>query len=376
MGRVGHPAHRWLIAFAGIAFIAGVLLVSLGSVGRFYGDEWMYLGSRSLDPATWWAAHNEHWVTLHVIAYSALVAVFGTGSYLPFLVALAAVHVATAAGVWRLVAAVGGEGIGLAAAAVFLFLGAGYQNLLWAFQIGMIGGLGLGVWSIVLLRTRPRLAAILMTAAVATSGNGLFVACGGISLAWLVRRSAVPIMLAPFVVFAGWFALIGRSTTNPRGAPLSLDVVLGIPAYLLEGIAAAAGGVLAIGTVLGGLALLGAIDVGLLLLVRGRSVSALIPTAIVVLVAQYVALALSRTGYAAPDESRFIYLAAPWILVVLGWAASAVPDGFRWRATLAAATTVLVIANGIALVHWAERWPSYISDDPRMVEYFARLGAP
>lgn len=76
--------------------------------------------------------HAQHLVALHVAVYTALVAVFVTGSYAPILIVLFAAHVGFGAAVYALIDRHVGSGPALTAAAILLLLGSGYLNLFWA----------------------------------------------------------------------------------------------------------------------------------------------------------------------------------------------------------------------------------------------------
>src|SRR5207302_10981600 len=57
----------------------------------------------------------------------------------PYLVVLLLLHLGTAYLLWRVMLRSGADGwVATAFAGVFLLLGAGYENLIWAFQIGFI----------------------------------------------------------------------------------------------------------------------------------------------------------------------------------------------------------------------------------------------
>ena len=91
--------------------------------------------------------HNEHPVILLHLIYGALLSTVGIRSYLPYMAVLLALHGANVLLLFEVVRRRAGDLVALAAAALLLVLGAGWENLLWAFQISFVGSLacGLGV---------------------------------------------------------------------------------------------------------------------------------------------------------------------------------------------------------------------------------------
>ena len=110
-----------------------VRLVYLGLGMTFFADEWAFIESRALaDPGTWWAPHNEHWTTLAILVYRALVETVGIGSYVPYLVVVALLHVAVSALCYLLLERSSGPLFALAGSAIVLVFGSGFENLIGA----------------------------------------------------------------------------------------------------------------------------------------------------------------------------------------------------------------------------------------------------
>ena len=108
----------------------------------FSGDEWDFLVRRGvlghselglLEP------HNEHWSTFPVLIYRALFSVFGVRTYTPYLVMLIVAHLLAAHLLWRLMMRYGVDWLlATGAAAVFMVLGAGWEDLINAFQVTFV----------------------------------------------------------------------------------------------------------------------------------------------------------------------------------------------------------------------------------------------
>jgi hypothetical protein len=337
------PAAAGWFGFCVVAGFAVITILLAGRSASFYSDEWWYILSRSLgDPSTWFPAHDEHWVTLHVIAYRLLYETFGTASYLPYLLALMVCHVAAGAALFVLVRRVAAGWAPVGAAAIFLLLGTGYYNLFWGFQIGMVGAMALGLWALVALPARPWLACLLLTAAVATNGAGLFASSAAVVYVALTNRRAIPLMLVPFIAFGAWWFLIGSATAR-TGGPLELGAVLRYPG---EGLSAWVGGVAGIGSF--GVVLLLATPA--LLYWSRDSLTSLTVAAIGALAAQAGALAVSRGVVNPPGTPHYIYMAAPFVLIVaanIRLPRPVVRPAFAWALGV----------NLALLVYWGAAWP-------------------
>jgi hypothetical protein len=332
--------------FAIVATAAVLLILVAGRSASFYSDDWWYILGRSLgDPRTWFVAENEHWVTLHVIAFRLIYETFGTGSYLPYLLTLMIAHVSAAAALFVLLRRVSSGWTPIAATSVFLLLGSGYYNLFWGFQMGMVGALALGLWALVALPRRPWVACLLLTLGIATVGNALFVVAASFVYLALTRRRYAPLMLVPVAAYAIWWFVIGSETarTGPPIGAGNLDWVLAFP---IGGLSAWFGGVAGIGPTFG----LVALAITPVLLYMSRPLAPLSIAAIFGLLAQAAVLAISRGVVNPPGSAHYIYDAAPFVLIV---AASV-----RVPRLVARSAFVWALGINIALViYWGTVWP-------------------
>ncbi len=138
----------------GLSLVGGAVVLLVANRNQwFFGDEWNFIVNRGprgasigvLEP------HNEHWTTVPVLVFRGLLAIVGLRSYLPYVAVLLALHLGLAHLLWRVSLRVGATpAIATALAAVFIVLGAGSENLLWAFQIAFVGVVAFG-WAAVLL---------------------------------------------------------------------------------------------------------------------------------------------------------------------------------------------------------------------------------
>jgi hypothetical protein len=165
--------------------------------------------------------------------------VFGLGSYLPFLVGLIMVHLLTAHLLWRLMLRVGVDPwIATFSAGVFLVLGAGSENLLWAFQMAFVGAITCTLGAL-LLAMHPTLragravtVAVLLLVAVATSGTALPFLLPVALVLWRVHGWLRALLVtAPSVVaYLVWVVLIAAPNGNASLQAQGIDILL-VPSF-------------------------------------------------------------------------------------------------------------------------------------------------
>lgn len=205
----------------------------------FYGDEWWFLRFRDGGSWTgWFEPHQQHWVTLPVLAYRVLWNVFGASTYKPYLAVAVASHLTVVALLWAVLRRTGvSPWVATVCASILLFFGAGSENVLWAFMITFTWSLGFGLAQLLLADRDPlprwALAASLACGlgALASSGTGLVIV-GSVGAALLVRRGwrraavqTVP-LLAAYVV---WRTAL--HVTTPEGSGLR-----SVARFALEGL--------------------------------------------------------------------------------------------------------------------------------------------
>jgi hypothetical protein len=211
----------------------------------FFGDEWDFLAHRGLSGAdlTLWEPHTEHWSTVPILIYRALYSLYGVRTYVPYVVVLVVLHLAVAHLLWRLLLQAGvDQTVATALAAVFVVLGAGYENLLWAFQIGFIGSVALGMAGLLLVNHDGRWGArdfagwVVSILGLMFSGVSVtMVTVAG--LAVLMRRGwrqALLTVSVPGTIYLTWFFLTGNK--NVGDEERTLDDVFKYPEYIWNGL--------------------------------------------------------------------------------------------------------------------------------------------
>ena len=325
--------HR-VAAFVVMAIAAVTLTLWLGRDLTFFMDDCAFLARDPTDPLSLLEPHNEHWMTVPIVAYLGVVAVFGTSSYLPFLAFLSLVHVFLAAGVLVLLRP---ALYALAASALILFLGSGYENQFWAVATGFVGGTGLGVWALVATsRGRPALAAALLTVGVACSLTVLaFIPAAAVMIG---RRRHVLWLGLPTLTFVAWYLAFGRETIGIHRDPFTLEAVAQAPWFVVGSIHSTVSRMSGFGPTATLVLLVGLGVAAALAALRGWRPDRLAVAGAVGLVVLFGMIALGRAqiaGYAP----RYVTTAAPFVLAAVGPLARV-----RGRLPLALATIVFAVA--------------------------------
>jgi hypothetical protein len=292
------------------------------------------------------------------LIYLALLNSVGLRSYWPYMAVLLALHGASAVLLFELVRRRAGDLVGLACAAILLVLGAGWEDLLWAFQIGFVGSVACGLGMMLALNgsgTRRRLAAgvALLTVSLMFSSIGLFF---GVVVATTLlvspKRRRELLWFAPIAVaLAVWYLAFGRSGTSTVPPPSPANLLV-LPAYVAWGLAGAVGGTVGV-TGLPALVVLlaGAAAVGFAWWrVRPDAFAVGVAAG---LVAFYVVTGLNRAqlGYDQSASGRYVYIGSVFWLILLADAAHLLPWRGTWRPALAACLFLACFNSGVLL--WA-----------------------
>lgn len=221
----------------------------------FFGDDWEFLVARGLwyaptDPRSIWYPHFEHWSTLPILLWRALYNLFHLSSYWPYLLALLVSAAVVMHLLWRLcqrnaidpwVAAV--------AVGVLGFLGAGAEDLGWAFQVGFVGSVAFGLGAILAVdrpSPSPAQGALASAAALAslmcsTVGDAMLVALAVVLFARGPARRAAAVLAVPAASYALWFAFVGRLGLTHPGDHVHESTLTALPAYVWAGLSTALG---------------------------------------------------------------------------------------------------------------------------------------
>ncbi len=216
--RRGRLAFEWLdfdrlarpvLAIAVIA--SGLLLLYLTRGTSFWADEWTWIATRRGDTVNaLLAPYNGHLSLVPVAIYRLMFAIFGIGSYTPYRALVIALSLVVAALVFVYARARTGDLVAMLLAVLMLFLGPGWQNTMWAFQIPWLVVCSAGILALRLLErgTGPADAAAcaLLVLAISSTSLGLAFAIGiAVELALTrCRWRDAWIVAIPLVLYAIW----------------------------------------------------------------------------------------------------------------------------------------------------------------------------
>jgi hypothetical protein len=356
--------------FAAVVAAAVPLYLIRGHEQGFFLDEWDFLaGRRATSLHDLFAPHNEHWSTLPILLYRGLWEVVGLRTYVPYQAFIIVLHLTAATLLWIVMRRAGVRPfVAAAAGALFVLLGSGRQDIVWAFQVGFVGSLVCGLAHVLLAdhdgpRTRND------TIGLAFGFAGLL--CSGVAvtmtivvgLAVLIRRGwrAASFHVVPLAgVYLIWWLALGRDASSTTSFSPSL-----IARFVVVGIGHAFGEIGQVPGVGAALALL--LVVGLALTFHQASPGELrrrmaAPGALLVGGIAFLAIsAVGRVAVLGPDvarASRYVHIFAAMSLPALAVAIDAVTR--RWRAFTPVAIIILLVGvpgNIVAIrAHGSDRF--------------------
>ncbi len=288
----------------------------------FFYDEWDFLSHPEMNL---FAPHNEHWSTIPILVFRGVFAVFQLHSYVPYMAVLLLLHVAIAHVLWRLMRAAGADPLlATALAGMFLVLGAGSENILWAFQMGFLGALLFGLIGLWIAEVGGRgllsVAGIVAACLASLMCSGIavpMVVVIGVDLALQRRfRDAIVVVAISAAAYVAWFEAYGKAAV--AGHHLGVAEILSLPDFVLAGL------ISTMTTVFGGPAL--GLVVALLtvaaLVVAGR-VGGVAPPLLAMLVGVILVFLVIGAGRAGlgndyARQSRYMYVAAALLLPAIG----------------------------------------------------------
>lgn len=366
------PRVRLIVAGAALLFCL-VLLVYTRTF-TFYFDEWTFITTApDWTLASYFEPHNEHPSILLRLVYAGLLNTVGLRDYWPYMAVLLLAHFANAILLFELVRRRAGDLIGVAAAALLIVLGAGWEDLLWAFQMAWLGSVAFGLGSLLLLQTPRRIApaTTLLAASLACSGIGLVFAVAAIvQLALTPQRRRDLLWLAPVgVALAAWYVAFGRFGDHPDPQPTAGNLLLD-PLYTLWGLGQSVAGVIGEGGWFGPPLLLLAVAV-LAWRWKRRGVDPFIIGVAAGLVAFYLVTGLTRAqlGYQQSGASRYTYVGATLWLILLAGAARGLPWRGTWRPVFLASLFLACFSSSVLLFTFAIARPVVMAR--QLADYYA-----
>ena len=307
--------RNWPWALAGLMLAEFLLLLYMGRGLSFFYDDWNYVtqdyggGIHSL-----LTPHNGHLSVIPIAIYKVLFHIVGLNHYAVFRLVVIVLHLICGGLVFVLAARRIPRVPALLATALILFLGAAWEDLLWAFQMSYLLSVagGLGAW--VLLERddlRSKSAVMLcLIVALGSSSLGIAIVIGvAAELAWGRRWRTAWVVAVPVLLYAIWYLHYGEDEITKNG-------LINAPGFVEELAAAAFGGLVGRALEWGRpLAVLGFLAL-LLRLARPLPVSARLVGLLATGFSLWFITAAARSTVSQPETSRYIYLGAVVIVLV------------------------------------------------------------
>ena len=353
------PHARLIVVIAAAAICAAILLLARNYT--FYFDEWSFiLSAPDWTWRTYLEPHNEHPSMLLRLVYAMLLNTFGLRTYLPYMDVLLLLHAANVTLLFELVRRRAGDLVGMAAAALLLVLGAGWENLLWAFQLAWLASVALGLGTFLVLQMpnapgRLAVAAGLITASLTFSGIGLlFAVAASVHLAATPASRKDLVWLLPVAAaLAAWYVAFGRSGQAPNPPPTVTNVYL-LPFYAIWGLGASVAGLIGVSG-FAGLACLALATGAIAFSWRHGGPEPFALGVAAGLLAFYVLTGATRAqlGYEQAGAGRYVYVGAVFWLILLADLARRLPWRGTWRPALVACLFLGCFNSSVLLVEYA-----------------------
>jgi hypothetical protein len=313
--RVAHKLdEHWRVALTMLLIGDLVLLMYMGRGLSFFYDEWDWVthdyggGWRSL-----MQAHVGNISIFPVAVYKVLFHLVGLNHYAVFRLAVIFLHLIAAGLIFALAARRVGRVPALLAMSLILFLGAAWEDLLWAFQIGYMLSIvgGLGAWALIERdgRGSDMVAMLCTVIAVGSSSLGIpIVIALGVELMWARRWRRLWIAAVPAVLYALWYLSYGESQ-------MTANSVINAPGFAADLTASAFGALVGHGLDWGRPLAIAAIVLTLIRLGGHRSVRPRLAGLLAAGLSLWAITALARSTISSPEASRYTYMGA--VIVVL-----------------------------------------------------------
>jgi hypothetical protein len=216
-----------------------VWLLQRGQGLIFFFDEWDFILRRSYEINDLFEPHNGHLSLVPILVYNFLRSLFGVDSYIPYQILGLIVHGSVCSAVF-VIGKRRSVTVATGAAILICLLGSGWQNIMWPFQIGMMGALSAGLWAIweaTNTNTSTRKLVTLCLISLSCAGGGIVayvVVLGIVSYqrSWRAYRW----LLGVGLLYAMWYLLFGVSQSTPGN-------LMKVPGYLYDSAVSAANGI-------------------------------------------------------------------------------------------------------------------------------------
>lgn len=351
----------------------------------FFGDEWDFITRRGLWHAkvSIWVPHNEHWSTLPILLWRGLFSLVHLHHYWPYLLPMLLCHLAVVYLVWRRCLREGVDPwVATAVAAVLAFLGAGAEDLTWAFQVGFLGSLAFGLLALDLVdgqetsAGRDVAASLAAVAALMCSAIGVATLTGLAVVLVCQRRwrRAAGILALPVAAFILWFELIGKRGISATGDSINHSILSATPAWIWTEVTTDLGrmfdfnqpGLQQDGPIL-------TLCFIAWLLWQTRRLARRHPAVLGLAISALVFYCLSALGRARLGEdstpSRYIYVVAALLLPAFAMAIGlGRPVIARWRPLVLSVVALIAVGNIFQALNFAQSRTGYVLGLKQQIE--------
>jgi hypothetical protein len=230
--RARTPNDRWATrVFVAVVVVALPFYLAVNQHVWFNNDDWDYLATRSAGSIhDLFRPHNEHWQTLPILLYRGMWHLFGLDHYRLYELPVLVLHLTAGVLLWIVMRRVGVRPwVATLVGSVFVLYGAGYQDIIWDFQVGFNAALVFGLAQLLLADHEGR---VDRRDYLAITCGVLGLMCAGLAvtmvfivgLAMLLRRGWRVALLQvgpPTAVFAVWWLWMGRDAYGARRSSVS-----------------------------------------------------------------------------------------------------------------------------------------------------------
>ena len=331
------------------------LLLSFQRGMTFLVDEWLLLVERrSWDLDTFLTPFYEHLFLVPIVVFKVLMSTIGIGPHWVYAIPLLALHLTCVVFVYALARSRVGPWFALAPAVLILFLGSSYDNLLLPIQVSFLGSIATGLGMLLVLdsapsRRRNATASLLLAASLASSSLGLVFAITAlveivITPGW---RRRIWVVLAPMGLYGLWYLAYGARGLE-QGGSLRGNLPY-VPGHAADSAAAVFGSLSGLGLEWGRVLAILAVVVLVRAFLRGHVLSARSIALVAAVVSFWILGGLARAHQDAPEASRYLYLGAVLVTLLVLEALRPIKLDRRWALLSTALVVFAVVGNANAL---------------------------
>jgi hypothetical protein len=339
----------------GLAIVAsGLLLYHLTRGTSFWADDWLWITNRRADTLhNFLSPYDGHLSVLPLVIYRLMFTAFGIDSYAPYRVLVIGLSLVVGVLVFEYARHRIGRFLAMLVAALVLFLGPGWQDTMWTFQIGWELALGLGIGALIMLDRRTRAAdigaCVLTLGSICSTTFGLAFAIGiAIDVALTRRRwrdAWIPgIPLALYVIWVLHYHTAGITWSAITLVPINVVKTFAGGLASLVGLSGAT-----VMDPVGTNLTFGVPLLALLVIVSVRSVAArrfsVRAGALLLVLVVFSALATLVRWFETPLVSRYIYADCVLIALFAVELARGARPSRLVQAVLAALAVIAVVSN-------------------------------